>query len=290
MAQQFKDMAIPEMKLVQNVGGGEAKDAGAKPGDFYCALTGEIYSGTEGFEIVVTGRASTERTYWGPDHEVQSDEPPICSSWDGITSVTGDECMTACPYAAFTDAPGLLSIEERKTKCTPGYKVTGINLTNMMPVFIRCSGISAAAARELNTLIAFHKNIKGGQFFKAKFRITSIVRRSSSGEAYAIKFSQPELLGVELVPEVRGLIESLIGEALPELTSPQQVLYESSPADLAKAENNIKAAQAAQKQTQKDPPGTVILDKGTKVPPKVAELGAKVNQQVEKKALPKMDF
>ena len=92
-------------------------------------------------------RSKVERTYWGADHEVQSDEPPTCSSTDGVISINGDVCKIACPYQAFTDAPGLLTAEERKGKCTPGYRVMGISLTNMMPVFIRCSGISATAAR-----------------------------------------------------------------------------------------------------------------------------------------------
>ena len=161
MAESYGDLAIPEIKLIQNVGGDEAKDAGAQAGDFFCALTGEVFKGNDGFQIVVTGRSKVERTYWGADHEVQSDEPPTCSSTDGVTSINGDVCKTACPYQAFTDAPGLLTAEERKGKCTPGYRVMGISLTNMMPVFIRCSGISATAARELNTLLAFHKNIRG---------------------------------------------------------------------------------------------------------------------------------
>ena len=167
----YKDMAIPEIKIVQNVGGDEAKTQGAKPGDFYCALTGEVIPGDTGFEIVLSERASMERTYWGPDHDVQGDEPPVCSSWDGFTSNNNDDCHTACPYNAFCDAPGLLGAEERKTKCTPGFKVTGIALNNMMPVFIRCSGWGAGAARDLNFMISYHKNVKEGLY---KARVISL--------------------------------------------------------------------------------------------------------------------
>lgn len=307
----YKDMAIPEIKIVQNVGGDEAKNAGANPGDFYCALTGEIIPADAGFDIVLSERASIERTYWGPDHEVQSDEPPICSSWDGFTSNAGDECQTACPYNAFCDAPGLLGAEERKTKCTPGFKVTGISLTTMMPVFIRCGGWSAGAARELNTLITFHKNIRG-QFFKTKFHVTTIKRKGTSGEAFVIKFSQPELLAPETLNEVKQIIESMIGEALPELTSSQQVQKtlepgikqgavampeptESTPQELDRAKANVEAGKRASgyvsdKTTAQiipdDAPGTVILGKKTApVPPAVQKLGAEV-----KKKLPDMNF
>jgi len=215
----YNDMAVPEIKLVQNVGGDEAKDLGAVPGQFYCKLTGEIMNS---FEMVVAGRATVERTYWGSDHEVQSDEPPTCSSQDGITSAGGDLCATACPYNAFTDTPGFLKADERKLKCTPGFKVSGINLTNMMPVFIRCGGISAGAARELNTLITFHKNIRG-RFYTVKFTVSSIKRKGTSGEAYAIKFGEPTLLETEQLDEVKGLLEDIIGEPLSELTSRQSV-------------------------------------------------------------------
>jgi hypothetical protein len=306
----YKDMAIPEIKIVQNVGGDEAKAQGANPGDFYCALTGEVIPGNEGFELVLSERASVERTYWGPNHEVQSDDPPICSSWDGMTSNNGDECQTDCPYNAFCDAPGLLGAEERKAKCTPGFKVTGISLTNMMPVFIRCSGWSAGAARELNFMITFHKNMKG-QFYKAKFRVSTIKRKGTSGEAFVIKFGQPELLSPESLTEVKQIIESMIGEALPELTSTQQVQKALTPgikpeepiAELARAAQNLENAKAASgisTQTGKvtlspiEPPGTVVLGKKessgntpprVNTPPAVQKLAAEV-----KKKLPEMNF
>jgi hypothetical protein len=303
----YKDMSIPEIKIVQNVGGDEAKMMGAIPGDFYCALTGEKIPGDVGFDIVLSERASIERTYWGPDHDVQSDEPPICSSWDGFTSNNGDECLTACPYNAFCDAPGLLGKEERKTKCTPGFKVTGISLTNMMPVFIRCSGWAAGAARDLNFMISYHINLKAG-LYKAGFHVTSIKRKGTSGEAFVIKFSPPELLAPEILSEVKQVIESMIGEALPELTSSQQVQKalepgikqeaeepEPTPAQLARAKANLEAAKKASGYvtdkteakaiTQAESPGTVVLGKKDTVPPAVQKLGAEV-----KKKLPDMNF
>jgi hypothetical protein len=191
MSENYGDMAIPEIKLVQNVGGDEAKAFGAKPGDFYCSITQEIIDGTKGFAVVVSGPAQKTRTYWGTT-EIK-DEPPICASNDGITSVMGDNCQTACPYQAFNDAPYLLPVEERRKKCVPNYHVTAIKTSDMMPVLIRCSGISSMAAKELNTLLKFHKSIRG-QFHKAIITVTSVKKKAASGEAYAIKFGDPQLI------------------------------------------------------------------------------------------------
>jgi hypothetical protein len=288
------------------VGGGEAKDMGAVPGQFYCALTGEIM---DSFEMVVSGRATVERTYWGSDHEVQSDEPPTCSSSDGISSTNGDLCATACPYHAFTDTPGFLKADERKLKCSPGFKVNGINLSNMMPVFIRCGGISAGAARELNTLITFHKNIRG-RFYTVKFTVTSMKKKTASGEAFSIKFGEPALLEPEQLDEVKLLIEDLIGEPLAELTSRQAVQKALEPGikqetqtitnqDVGKVEDVFTPEQTIEtlKKVPTQPgyvlpdnaPGTVVLDKGKvvnqqqpvfKTPPAVQKAAEPVKKRI----------
>ena len=319
MAESYGDLAIPEIKLIQNVGGDEAKDAGAQAGDFFCALTGEVFKGNDGFQIVVTGRSKVERTYWGADHEVQSDEPPTCSSTDGVTSINGDVCKTACPYQAFTDAPGLLTAEERKGKCTPGYRVMGISLTNMMPVFIRCSGISATAARELNTLLAFHKNIRG-QYFKAMFNVISIKVKTGSGEAYKIKFGEPLLLNDDTQTEIKELMQA-VGIIATETTQLQKQIETGTqkqieqkiepqnqppahPTD-SQAKDNLQACKEVAERTKptmpqttqavqpiktpQDEPGTVILGKTEKsnvnVPPAVQKAAEEV-----KRKLPEMNF
>jgi hypothetical protein len=303
MPENMNDLAIPEIKLVQNVGGDEAKAQGALPGDFYCALTGEVFPGTTGFDIVVTGTPRVERTYWGENHEVQSDEPPTCSSTDGVTSVNGDDCKTACPYKAFTDAPGLLSAEDRKGKCAPGYRVSGISLSNMMPVFIRCSGISATAARELKTLLLFHINIRG-QYFKAKFTVTAVKKKTASGEAFQIKFGEPHLLEEAMMGEVKELMVAIgvvileVQKALApppaQIDTPQQEPIESSPQDLARAKAQMEAGKKASGYvTDKtvagtvvtEPPGTVVLGKKDTVPPAVQKLAVEV-----KRKLPDMNF
>jgi len=213
MPENINDMAIPEMKLVQAVGGDEAKQVGAKVGDFYCPITQEIIVGSEGFDIVVSGPAQKTRTYWGKT-EI-TDEPPKCASMDGVTSITGCDCKTACPFGAFNDAPYLLDAAARRAACTPNYTVIGIKVSDMMPILVRCSGISSMAAKELNTLIKFHKAIKG-QYYKAMIRVFSIKKKTGSGEAYAIKFGNPApIQDLEMINSVREQLALLAGVEIP---------------------------------------------------------------------------
>jgi hypothetical protein len=214
MTENYGDMAIPEIKLIQNVGGSEAKALGSKPGDFYCSITGEIIPGAVGFEIVVAGPAKKTRTYWGTTEIAET--PPICASPDGILSVNGENCQNACPHKAYNDAPYLLPIAERRTKCTPNFHIVAIKVSDMMPILIRCGGISAMAARELNTLLKFHKNIRG-QYFKAKIKVTSLAKKTPSGEAYAIKFGEPQPLEEYVIAEVKEQLMLLSGVEVPAL-------------------------------------------------------------------------
>ena len=190
--ENFGDLAIPEIKLIQNTGGDQAKSLGSKPGDFYCEVTGENIPGEKGFDIVVTGPAQKTRTYWGTT-EI-NETPPVCASNDGVTSMNGDLCQTACPYKAFNDAPYMLKIEERRLKCTPNFHITALKLSDMMPILIRCGGISSMAARELNTVLKFHRDMRGGQYYKAKIHVVSVKKKTSYGDSFAIKFGSPQLI------------------------------------------------------------------------------------------------
>lgn len=238
MPEGYDDIAIPEIKLIQNVGGDEAKQVGATPGQFYCSITQEIL---DSLELVVAVRknkhgrweaSQKNRTYWG--REEIEDEPPICASLDGEMSINGDVCRDSCPYQAYNDAPYMLSATERRLKCLPNYNVVGINLGNMMPVLIRCTGISAMAARELNTMVNFHKDLRGGQV-KAKLRVSSTKKKTAAGEAFAIKFGNPELIQDEqLLVDLRGEIGLLAGIEVPLLTeseTPETPEPESKPAE-----------------------------------------------------------
>jgi len=235
---QTDDLAIPEVKLIQNVGGTEAKSYGALPGQFYFSLTQEIIKGDEGFEVVIMKPAWKTRTYWGRT-EID-DDPPICSSLDAVNSVNGDVCATACPYEAFTDAPYLVDAAERRTKCLPNYELMAVKVSDMMPILIRCTGISAQAAKELNTLLMFHRQIKN-QTWKAKLKVTAIPKKTAAGEAFAIKFGQPQIIEDEAtLIELKDLAKML---QLPVSEQPAQI--EKTGEQVIQQNDNVVAGDMA---------------------------------------------
>lgn len=211
-----EDLAIPEIKLIQNVGGTWAKAAGAEPGDFYCALTDEVIKGAKGLSMVIVSIRKS-RTYWGrPEIE---DSPPECSSLDSKTSWDGKECAT-CEHRC--DTPWLLPALERRTKCLANYNVLGINLDNDLPIIIRATGISAQATKQLYTQLKLNRQLATG-WYRAKTQVTSISKKSAAGEAFAIKFGKLELLPDEQQKELETRSKQLLGtplelpEAEPEL-------------------------------------------------------------------------
>lgn len=192
-----EDLAIPQIKLIQNVGSTLARAAGAEPGDFYCELTGEVLKGSEGFDMVVIAMRKS-RTYWG--RLGFEDEPPECSSLDSKTGWDGTECAS-CEHRC--DAPWLLSAVERRTKCLVNYNLLGINLDSDLPVMIRTTGISAQATKQLYTQLSLNKQVAKG-WYKAKVKVTSIPKKSAVGEAFAIKFGKLELLPDEQQKELES--------------------------------------------------------------------------------------
>ena len=215
-----EDMAIPEIKLVQYVGGDLAKQSGAKPGDFYCSLTDETL---QEFDLVIVSMQKN-RTYWGRSDIL--DEPPECASLDArsMLSLNGDNCAD-CEYRSET--PWLLTTEERRKKCLINYNIVGIKLPEQMPVILRSSGISAQSAKELYTQLVLNRQL-GGAWYKAKTHVTSVPKKSSAGDAFAIRFSKLELLPENTLSETRNLSQQLLGTqvALPEGREEVPVLAE----------------------------------------------------------------
>ncbi len=210
------DLAIPEISLIQQTGGYEAKESGAQPGDLYCNVTGDIFRNT-GVDIVIA-RITKQRTYWGRD-EI-SDEPPVCSSLDGIKSVNGDSCDTACPYKAYTSTPWAVSPTERRGLCMPSYTILGIIHTdNPMPVQIRAGGISAQAVRELNSVLVMNRKLKG-EYYRAIIHVDSVKKRTASGEAFALTFRLTGTVQNEdLAAVYREQAGLLLGFNLPAISS-----------------------------------------------------------------------
>jgi len=215
-----EDMALPEVKLVQNVGGEQAKQCKAKPGDFFLSLNDEVIPGQEGLDIVVVDIVKT-RTYWGRT-EIE-DEPPECTSHDAHSGFSDDgKNCSECEFR--NDAPWLINADERKKVCTVDYNVMGIRLSDHMPMIIRAGGISALAAKELITQLKLNREIKGA-YHRAKIHISSLPKKTAAGDAFAIRFKLADLIPDEEAKELETQSNRLLGEAEPvaELTGPEPI-------------------------------------------------------------------
>lgn len=185
------DMNIPELRLIQATGGDYAKESGAEIGQFYISTTSEIFDAVD----VQILNVRKNRTFWGRSDI--TDEPPICSSTDGVTSIDGQVCQ-ACQH--YRERPAL-DKEERRKECQTGYVVLALD-ENGMPLIIRLNGISADAGRDLNAMLYFNKGLRSnrGNFF---FHISSWKKKTAAGEAYAFKFT----LSKDKQPTTQQLIE-----------------------------------------------------------------------------------
>lgn len=247
-----EDMQIPEVKLIQNVGGSVAKAAGAVAGDFYCSLTDEIIKGADGFEMVVVAMQKN-RTYWGRDDIL--DDPPSCASLHvtrtGGESINGENCAE-CEHR--NEAPWLLTREQRRSKCLLNYNIIGINMEGL-PVLMRMSGISAAAAKELYTQLSLNRTIKG-KWYQAKTHVMSVARKSAAGEAFAVRFGKLQLIeDPQQLEELKSQSEGLLGTqiTLPEHASeaPEEKV---TPPALAPEEKVTQPTSAEEKKPEEKKP------------------------------------
>lgn len=204
-----EDLAIPEVKLIQNVGGSLAKGQGAQPGDFYLSLTDEVIKGQEGFDMVIVG-IQKSRTYWGRADIL--DDPPECASLDarGMRSINGDDC-SQCEFR--NEAPWLLNREERRKKCLINYNILGIKYNEALPILLRTTGISAVPAKELYTQLTINKQLKGG-WYKAKTHVSSIKKTSAAGDAYAVRFGKLEPIEEKDLVDVKTQACQLLGTTI----------------------------------------------------------------------------
>jgi len=229
------DLAIPEIKLIQNTGGDIAKGAGALPGQFYSELTDETF---ESFEFVVAAM-SKSRTYWGRT-EIE-DDPPECGSIDMIEGFLGkcDECEHR------NDAPWLLKAEERRSKCLVTYSIMGINLTNNLPVLLRASGLSSQAAKQLYTQLTLNP-LTAKNWAQVKTIVTSQPRKTPYGDAFAIKFSKLELIPIAELPAIQNRVNQIVGKPMEELPIGQK-LAEAIAAPESREPYDAEIAETVQK-------------------------------------------
>ena len=172
------EMAIPEWRLVQKVGGDYARGLGAQPGQFYNTGNDEI---ADELNIVVVD-ILMGRARWG---EEIADIAPACASMDALSnrSIYNDDC-TKCEFRL--DAPWLADVAERRKRCCLNYTILGIDLNHdYLPVFLRAHGISANAARQLITQLKTNRALRG-EIYKAVVSVKSVAKNTLHGTAYAI--------------------------------------------------------------------------------------------------------
>ena len=205
-----EDLAIPEWRVIQKVGGDWAKQLGAQPGSFYNSGSDEI---ADELNIIVVD-VLAGRARWG---EEISDAGPVCASLDAKSnfSANGDDC-SQCSYRL--DTPWTADAGERRRMCCLNYTILGITLTDHMPCLIRAHGISALPTRQLLTQLKLNKALRG-EYYRAVVNIKTQEKTTKYGTAYALHPKITELITDETkARELQEESNRLLGApiALPE--------------------------------------------------------------------------
>ncbi len=206
-----EEMAIPEWRLLQKVGGDWAKGLGGTPGQFFNKITDEL---ADELNIVVVD-ILTGRAKWGVEI---SDAGPVCASMSAREnqSIYGDDCLK-CPDRA--DAPWALDATERRQKCCLNYTILGIDLDHgYLPVILRAHGTSALASRQLITQLKMNRALHG-EYFRAVVNIKCQEKNTPFGTTYVIHPKITELITDEnKAKELKAESLRLLGAplALPE--------------------------------------------------------------------------
>lgn len=203
-----QEMAIPEWRLLQKVGGDWAKSLGGTPGQFFNKITDEI---ADELNIVVVD-ILTGRAKWGGEI---SDAGPVCACTDAKTntSIYGDDCLQ-CPDRA--DTPWSLEATERRTKCCLNYTILGIDLDHdYMPIMIRAHGTSALASRQLITQLKMNRALRG-EYYRAIVNIKCQEKSTPFGTTYVIHPKIVELITDESkTKELKAESSRLLGAPIP---------------------------------------------------------------------------
>ncbi len=236
-----EDLAIPEWRVVQKVGGDWAKQQGAQPGNFYNSGSDEIASELNIVVVdILKGRAR-----WG---EEISDAGPVCASLDAKSSMNKDDC-SQCSYRL--DAPWTADAGERRKMCCLNYTILGITFNDYMPCLIRAHGISALPIRQLLTQLKLNKALRG-ELYRAVVNIKTQEKTTKYGSAFALHPRIVELItdeakAKELKAESNRLLSAPIPlpEGRPE-DEPEPVAYtpEGRPIYTEEEKQKLEAEQA----------------------------------------------
>ncbi|MDO9579082.1 MAG: hypothetical protein Q7J06_00720 [Bacteroidales bacterium] len=172
------EMAIPEWRLLQKVGGDWAKGLGGKAGQFFNKTTDEL---ADELNIVVVD-IMMGRAKWGTEI---SDAGPVCASMDAKTnfSIYNDDCLQ-CPDRL--DTPWSVDATERRTKCCLNYSILGIDIDHdLMPIMLRAHGTSALASRQLITQLKMNRALRG-EYYRALVNIKCQEKNTPFGTTYVI--------------------------------------------------------------------------------------------------------
>lgn len=202
------EFVIPEYRLIQSVGGGYAKEIGGKPGQLFCALDDSI---VDQLEIVIVD-VIAGRVYWGRT-EIE-EAPPECYSLDAksMVSVDGKDC-SKCEHRL--DNPWSVPATERREMCTVRHNILAINLNDSMPILIRAGGISSLPVRQLITQLRLSKQLKG-EYHRAVIQVGTQKKKTSAGEAYALRFKLKSLITDEIeAGRLKNESIQLLGTPLP---------------------------------------------------------------------------
>ena len=266
-----EDMAIPEWRLLQKVGGDWAKSMGGKPGQFYNKTSDELANELNIVVVdILMGRAK-----WGAEI---SDAGPVCASMDAKTnrSIYNDDCLQ-CPDRL--DAPWSVDATERRTKCCLNYSILGIDIDHdLMPIMLRTHGTSALASRQLITQLKMNRALRG-EYYRALVNIKCQEKNTPFGTTYVIHPKIVQLItdesrAKELQIESNKLLGTPLSlpEARPEEEAgPEPLGYTPTGTPFYSEEERDKLMAKEAAPVELSPPGKEEVAPSAEVPPKPPE-------------------
>jgi len=285
-----EDMAIPEWRLIQNMGGEWAKTLGGVPGQFFNKLTDEV---ADELNLIVVD-ILIGRTKWG--REI-SDAGPLCASNDakGGFSIYGEVCAN-CPDRL--DAPWSVDATERRTKCCTNYTILGIDLDHdNLPVILRAHGTSALACRQLITQLKMNKTLKG-EYHRAIVNVKRQEKTTPYGPTFTLHPKVVELItDATRAGELKAESIRLLGTPIPlpegrpdEEPTPEPLGYTPEGVPFYSEEEGVKLMEpaATDPTATKEPPAVATAPTGAKQPPAKAAPPAK-EEKKEKPPVPECE-